>query len=652
MGGIAGIIRFDGQDIDPAETESIVRVLKHRGNLATCPLKNGIFLAFGGMAEPSVVTSTIAVVDADTSFSRFSHQSFSDHYARVGPASFNSLDTDFALALWDERQQNLYCARDIVGVKPLYYIHKPGSFFAFASEIKALTVLREVHVRPNRHQFRAYLSWDKRNLPYGARTFYEDIYNVLPGHYLKVSAEKTEETAYWKPDFERFHGLEGVEAYASLFKDYFTDAIAKRIQGKLKIGAHLSGGLDSSSVSSVAQSLLIPNGKPSLSTFNIDTEQPLAEEQEYVQDVVNQWHTNHFKLKPLPDILDSVNEINRIFDRPEHFIIPSSFHLSVSAKAKRLGCDMILTGHGGDNVATSGFSLIDDLVNAGDWNSLLMVNRKYFDFNKQSFLDHEQGRFHLLIKPGYEKYVLSLITSDLRNQYGKESLPSLWSRLIEHKQRFGVSGTSMITYLTERVLNKLSGFRPIDDALSEDFKREVRPKDQRSTGALLDAILAETGTYVGNVLNHNNVMFNEQMNHIGAYYGHDYSHPFFDKNVIELCLATPLVLSFDEGRGRGLIRHGMQHVLPSSVRNRSTKANFVEYGTLSAQQLYDATREQLSYSGHPIWGIVDRKVFFRIVSIVFNPRIPGVLKTRYNWQLSRIIYLAIWLNSIESPKLR
>ena len=181
------------------------------------------------------------------------------------------------------------------------------------------------------HQFREYLTWNTSNLPYSEQTFYEDIFNVLPGHYLKVSAEKTAETAYWKPDFDRFHGLEGIEAYASLYKDFFTDAVSKRIKGKQKIGAHLSGGLDSSSVSSIAQSLLIPNGKPSLSTFNIDTEQPLAEEQEYVQDVVKQWNLNHFKLKPLPDILDSVYEINRIFDRPEHFIIPSSFHLSVAA---------------------------------------------------------------------------------------------------------------------------------------------------------------------------------------------------------------------------------------------------------------------------------------------------------------------------------
>ncbi|RYF47548.1 MAG: asparagine synthase, partial [Cytophagaceae bacterium] len=124
------------------------------------------------------------------------------------------------------------------------------------------------------------------------------------------------------------------------------------------------------------------------------------------------------------------------------------------------------------------------------------------------------------------------------------------------------------------------------------------------------------------------------------------SFPFFDKHVVELGLATPLEVCFDKGRGRGLIRNGLSPLLPPAIINRFTKANFVEYGNVSAQQLYQATHEQFALPDHPIWGVIDRAIFAKIVRVVFNTRIPVKQKTRYNWLLSRIIYLALWLGSL------
>lgn len=645
MGGIAGIIRFDGRDIDPAETDNVIRLLKHRGVVKSQPIKNGMLISFGGNIETKSEASLTAVTDAEVFFTKFPDQPFTSHYMHGGPAAFNELNADFVAVLWDEDLQVLCCARDILGLKPLYYIHIPHRFFAFASEIKGLTVLEEVLVKSNRHQFREYLVWTTSNLPYSADTFYENIYSVLPGHYLKVSSGKIEETAYWKPRFQQFNNFGGIECYADAFKAAFTDAIAGRLKNKGVIGAHLSGGLDSSSVSCVAQSLLTAHGRPALSTFNIDTQQRLAEEQSYVQDVVNRWHTDHFKLKPLQDVLDAVLKINKIFDRPEHFIIPSSFHLSVSEKAQSLGCDTILTGQGGDNVAISGFSYLDELMDEDKWDLFHTASEQYFSQSRQAMFTGSPNGVPDQYRPEYEKLLFAYLTRDFRKRYGKWPLISILSALGEHKTRFGISNRAVFTYLSKKLMAKLKSFRPIDNALRVEFRQQLPHREQRSTAALVSTIFQENHINLDSVLNHHNVICNEQMNHIGASYGHLYSNPFFDKNVIEICLSMPVSLSFDGGRGRGLIRHGMQHVLPESVLTRTTKADFVEYGTLSAQQLYNATREQLSSSGHPIWEIVDRTVFLKIVSIVFNERISSALKTRYNWQLSRIVYLSIWLKS-------
>jgi len=99
-----------------------------------------------------------------------------------------------------------------------------------------------------------------------------------------------------------------------------------------------------------------------------------------------------------------------------------------------------------------------------------------------------------------------------------------------------------------------------------------------------------------------------------------------------------------------LIRNGLQTILPPVIVSRLSKVNFVEYGNLSAQQLYLSTHELFMPPGHAIWGIIDRVIFSKIVEIVFNPPLPMQRKTRYNWLLSRIIYLALWLSSLPTRK--
>ncbi|KQS30647.1 asparagine synthetase B [Dyadobacter sp. Leaf189] len=644
MGGIAGIIQFDGKEIRTAEVNKITGLLAHRGGLTATNIENGLLMTFGGSVENTPDRQILSVADADVFSSVFPESPFSSNYALKGPAGFDEPNADFALALWDTAAQTLYCARDILGVKPLYYVHQPDRFFAFASEIKALNALHEVRVIPNMHKVREYLTWHVTNLTYSAETFYEQIYSVLPGHYLKVSSKQTEEIPFWQPDFKRFHQLGGIEEYASSFREIFTGAVTSRISNRQHVGSHLSGGLDSSSVACVAQSALIQQGKPALNTFKIDTGKPLAEEERFVQDVVSQWHTNHHRVTPLDDVLGSIVKINTIFDRPEQFIMPSSFHLSISNELERMGCDLILTGHGGDNVAINGFDYLDELMQAGDLNAFKTACEQSYDHNTKHPFTRGKSR-----KAGYDKYMLSLLTPEIRSSYRKEPLFSFLSKMRGYKQGLNISDKAIVKYIFNKIAHKSAAPAVLTDAMTREFKQQTQPRKQRTTYALVKSVMENQGIALEGVLNHTNVICNEQANHIGAYYGHQYAFPFYDKNVIELCLATPLDVSFYNGRGRGLIRHGLRGIIPASVGTRNSKANFIEYGLHAAQQLYHAAWPQLASPSHKIWEIVDREVFSKIVSVVFNEGIHGKHKPRYIWQLSRIIYLAIWLDAIEKP---
>ncbi|WP_333483088.1 asparagine synthetase B family protein [Spirosoma telluris] len=640
------MIRFDGQAVSPVDRASMVERLKHRGTVVSQAISQGLLIAFGGTVEASTSGPLYATVDADIFMDISPEQAFITNFAQQGPASFTKLNADFAAAIWDNDKQLLSCVRDPLGIKPLYYVHKPGRFFAFASEIKALLALEEVSIKPNRYKFREYLTWVTDYVPYSTETFYEGIYSVLPGHYLLARSQQVQICAYWQPALSRFDGLSS-ETYASLFHDYFTSAIDSRIKDKKLVGAHLSGGLDSSSVSGMAQALLIQQHRPSLQTFNIDTEQPSADEQEYVQAMIDRWHSQHHRLHPVSDVLDSVLTINRIFDRPEHFIIPSSFHLSVSLEARQLGCDILLTGHDGDGIIPTGFDFLDELLDANEWEQLQVACQQMVSFPERNITSLSANWPALSEEDKYEKYVLSIIGSDLKKRLRKQSGAAFFSMLRDQKRLLGLSSTAILAYMAKRIQDKLSHRALINNAFSADFKAQTPQRPQQSTQELVKTLSAEHKAPINQVLHTTNIICNEQMNHIGAYYGHQYSFPFFDKNIVELGLATPLEVHFDKGRGRGLIRNGLRDILPPSILSRLTKANFVEYGTISAQQLYELAQEQFGSPGHPIWGVIDRTIFTKIVAVVFNPRFPAKKKTRYNWLLSRIIYLALWLNSIH-----
>ncbi len=647
MSGIAGIIRFDQQPILTSQLTGLTEKLAHRGAVTIERVPNGALVAFGGLLEHHEAMVVCAVADADTGSRGAIKQLLNNADSSSNPLAFNALDVDFAVAVYDERQQAVVCARDMLGTKPLYYTHQPDRFFAFASEIKALLTLPGVATAPNEAKLREYLIWATDYVPYSAETFYQHIYSVLPGHLIRADARSVELIPYWTPNPAVLDGLNTPNDYAALFQERFKQAIERRMQGRRRVGAHLSGGLDSSSVSCVAQSLLQARQQPALHTFNIDTGQPEADEQAYVQTVIDQWQTQHQRVTPLPDVLDSVLKINQLFDRPEQFIIPSSFHLSVSEVARQLGCDLLLTGHDGDSVIPTGFDYIDQLLDAGDWAQLERACRQYVSFPDRDLTALRPDWRSLSDRAKYEAYVLSMLIGALKKRFHTQPMGVFGVTLKTVQAQLQLSGGGIAADIARRVRQKLTQRQLATHMFRPDFLQQPVAAAAHTTANRSAALSAEFGVPISQVINTTNVICNEQLNHIGAYYGHAYSFPFFDRSVVELGLFTPLSVHFNNGHGRGLIRNGLRSVLPPTVAVRVDKANFVGYGTQATQQLYKAAYERFSAPAHPIWTIIDPAAFAQIKVVVFSDKVPVRRKTRYNWLLSRTIYTALWLNSLR-----
>ena len=158
------------------------------------------------------------------------------------------LDGMFSFAIWDEKLQTLFCARDRFGEKPFHYF-KNNNVFVFASEIKQFWTIG-IEKKVNQEKLLAYAKTGVlENSNQIAETFYHSIQKLDAAHYLMIDADKNIIIQkYW--DIETtsnpFNGT--LEQAAEMFLQLFTDSIRLRLRSDVSVGSSLSGGLDSSSI--------------------------------------------------------------------------------------------------------------------------------------------------------------------------------------------------------------------------------------------------------------------------------------------------------------------------------------------------------------------------------------------------------------------
>lgn len=160
-------------------------------------------------------------------------------YRHWGPACLERLNGMFAFALHDQEKRELFCARDRLGIKPLYLYAEPERLW-FASELKALRLLPGVPLHPNRARVLDYLLY--RHTDHTHETMLEGFEQLPAGHCLVARPDGWRIRRWWTlrldrqpPDPERFG-------------DLFQDSVRLRLRSDVPVGTALSGGLDSSAV--------------------------------------------------------------------------------------------------------------------------------------------------------------------------------------------------------------------------------------------------------------------------------------------------------------------------------------------------------------------------------------------------------------------
>lgn len=191
-------------------------------------------------------------------------------YARWGEDCATHLFGDFAFAIWDERARSFFCARDHIGVRPFYY-SAGGGTFTFASAVEGVLAGPGAAAELDEAAVAAWLS---TQLPHSAEgTFFAKVVKLPPGHSLTVrldagpSPAPLRATRYWRP--ERLAAAEPASdgEYAEEFLHLYGKSVKARL-GDGRVGVHVSGGLDSSSVAVLAARELRRQGQAPPIAFN------------------------------------------------------------------------------------------------------------------------------------------------------------------------------------------------------------------------------------------------------------------------------------------------------------------------------------------------------------------------------------------------
>lgn len=170
--------------------------------------------------------------------------------AHWGPDALLKFNGMFGLALWDRKEQTLLLARDRYGIKPLYYARQ-GHRFAFGSEQKAITAQPTFNRELNKKALLEYFTF--QNI-FTDQTLLEDVHLLPAGHFakLRVATGQWSQHQYWDYRFREPDHKADKQEYVEELDRLFKQAVNRQLVGDVEMGAYLSGGMDSGSITAIA----------------------------------------------------------------------------------------------------------------------------------------------------------------------------------------------------------------------------------------------------------------------------------------------------------------------------------------------------------------------------------------------------------------
>ncbi len=629
MCGICGIVGSDDSLVDRELLRTMSEGIRHRG-----PDSEGTYLSAGiGMAMRRLAIIDVKGGDQpisnedDTTWimlngeiynypqmrlaleargHRFKTKSDTEcilhYYDDEGDGCVQRLRGMFAFALWDVRRRRLLLARDRLGKKPIYYAVQDDRLY-FCSELGAL--VRALPVRPEVDLGAIDLYLSLQYIP-EPRSVYQGVFKLPAGHVLTWEAGNLEISSYW--DYSAEPKITAAEAeLVEELRERLREAVRIRLMSEVPLGAHLSGGLDSS----IVVSLMAELSDAPVKTFSVGFEEQGYNELPLARAVAEMYGTEHhefmLKYEDLPATLDV---LARHFGEPfgDASAIPL-YHLS---RMTRQSVTVALNGDGGDE-AFAGYQRywLDPLANAylrsPDW-----VTRRLVPAVTQGLRDEMKRPTGQGIVDGLKRL------GRLPEVDGRASILRWSSQFSDGQRRTlwkeGIWGTFAVGAAQQLLVDAY----------------------ERSKGSMLDRTLyADVHTYLPGDL----LVKADRMTMAASL---EARSPFLDQEIIAWTARLPDAMKVRNGRGKYLLRKAFGKSLPREVQRHPKQGFGIPLGSWFRGPLRDWSGQLLLGERGPL----SRWFNAEPIQAMLDEHLAG--RADHGKRLYSLVTLAVWAQDIQN----
>jgi len=442
-------------------------------------------------------------------------------YEAWGEDSINRFRGMFAFAVWDEKRKIMLLARDRLGIKPLFY-YWDGRVFIFSSEIKGILPYPDLNRDVDQTALFDYLTYLYIPPP---KTIYSHIRKIREGHILKYENEALKEHKYWDIDFTEKKKLTGAQAEELLLVK-LKEAVQSHMVSDVPVGVLLSGGFDSSTVTSLAST----HSSERLCTCTVGFDVAEHSETRYARIIANRFRTEHYESTVgIESLQESLSQVVRLYDEP--YADSSAIPTYEVCRIAREHVKVALSGDGGDEVFI-GYPRYSTWLKREPWIDFPTFIKKFF-FKPLSILwPEDKWGYHFIrdiasedtlepfahlvqiFKPDEKRLLLDSGFAKNLNDYDDYwYFRQFWNKDLDPLTR--AQYLDLKTYLPSDILTKV-------DRASMAVSLEVRP-------------------------------------------------PLLDHELIEFVFKLPSALRFKNGEKKYLLKKTMKDILPFEILKRGKK---------------------------------------------------------------------------------
>lgn len=582
MSAVAAILRFRGEPVRDGEIENLIEAMRARAPDGITMWREGsIALAHGrlhGTPESLAEQQPLAGADGryrmiwdgrldnrhelrhDLELHRVVPRDETDPelvlqtYLLYGEKTPERLLGDFAFAVSDSVDKRIFCARDHVGARPLYYALN-DDFFAMASEDEALLTLPGMSLEPcdDRLIYALVPSFEAFDWQ---QSWLRDVRILMPGTRISIdSSRRFRRNRYWQLPFPAGENKSRSMAdFQGEFADVFAHAVSNRLRSHKPVAAMMSGGMDSASICAMAMRLIRERGGNPLSTFSaVEDDVTDCIESQSILKMADRLGVNANVLRvPSFTGFASREDIARIaeqFAHPTDSSIPLVGIMCLGAS--RAGHRVLLHGATGDVASHTPLYYLSEVMREAGWRAALR---------------------ELKLSSQHHTYLagLGLIDILLRNAF-RFYAPSFVKRLrIVTQEQFG-SGRDRWSTLaphfveSRRLVNRIIRSRVSALAVSTNGTREHR------------SVIFPVGVMRGL----------EGYERVGGHFGIEMRDPWSDRRVLELMLRLPVAMKTGDGWTKRIVRQEFERDVGPDVVWRSDKPHLgwrFHIGTVGSEE--------------------------------------------------------------------